>query len=58
MLAASEYHEHNYVEALAAAKTAQTLSPGQQTDYVYTQILNKEPIKILRINGSSLTIIP
>lgn len=42
--AITEYQLHNQQEALLAAERAKTLSPDEQTNYLYIKILNNEPI--------------
>lgn len=45
VLAISEYELKNQKKALNAATIAYKLSPNLQTKYLYTQILNNQPIK-------------
>jgi len=46
VLALSKYKLHNQEQALDAAIKAKTLLSVQQTNYIYNQILNKNPIQI------------
>jgi protein O-mannosyl-transferase len=46
-LAVSEYGLHNKEKALTAAKKAKELLRNVETDYVYNQILDNKPIKLL-----------
>jgi tetratricopeptide (TPR) repeat protein len=45
-LAVSEYKANNQQEALNAAYKAKELSTNDQTNYVYLQIKEKQPIKL------------
>ena len=47
VLAVSEYYLHNQEKALDAASKGKLFFPGPQSDYVFIQITNKQPIKIL-----------